>query len=79
MPRLPGSGYARIRYFVTNAGPAGNNSDYIGIDTFSYTGATPTAVTLSGVGAVSGASLLPLLALAGGALAAGYAALRRRA
>lgn len=75
----PTLGRVAFRYFVTNAGPAGNNSDYIGIDTFSYTGATPTAVTLSGVGAVSGASLLPLLALAGGALAAGYAALRRRA
>jgi len=43
-----GSGRLAFRYFVTNAGPAGDNSDYIGIDTFSFdegvTG-TPPAIT----------------------------------
>lgn len=35
---LPSSGTGRIafRYFVTSGGPAGANSDFIGIDTFSY-------------------------------------------
>jgi hypothetical protein len=35
---IPNSGSGRIafRYFVTNAGPFGDNSDYIGIDTFSF-------------------------------------------
>ncbi|GMU42765.1 MAG: choice-of-anchor J domain-containing protein [Xanthomonadales bacterium] len=35
---IPTSGSGRIafRYFVTNGGPGGSNSDYIGIDTFSY-------------------------------------------
>ncbi len=35
---IPTSGTGRIafRYFVTNAGPSGDNSDYIGIDTFSF-------------------------------------------
>lgn len=75
----PTLGRVAFRYYVTDGGPSGNNSNYIGIDTFSYTGATPTAVTLSGVDAASATSLLPLLALAGGALAAGYAARRRRA
>lgn len=31
-----GSGHIGFRYFVTNGGPAGSNSDYIGIDTFSF-------------------------------------------
>lgn len=35
--RMPSAGSGRIafRYFVTNAGPFGANSDYIGLDTFS--------------------------------------------
>ncbi|MGE5156210.1 MAG: choice-of-anchor J domain-containing protein, partial [Betaproteobacteria bacterium] len=33
------SGRIGFRYYVTDAGPAGNNSDYIGIDTFEYTAA----------------------------------------
>jgi hypothetical protein len=35
---IPTSGSGRIafRYFVTNGGPSGVNSDFIGIDTFSY-------------------------------------------
>lgn len=33
----PTSGRFGFRYFVTNAGPTGANSNYIGIDTFTYT------------------------------------------
>jgi hypothetical protein len=33
---LTGSGYVAFRYFVTGAGPAGDNSNYIGIDSFSF-------------------------------------------
>ncbi len=45
---LPGggaSGRVAFRYFVTLGGPTGDNSNYIGIDTFSYTpgGAVATA------------------------------------
>jgi uncharacterized repeat protein (TIGR01451 family) len=32
----PGTGRVAFRYFVTNGGPAGSNSDYIGIDTFEF-------------------------------------------
>ncbi|MDP2322643.1 MAG: choice-of-anchor J domain-containing protein, partial [Gammaproteobacteria bacterium] len=31
-----GSGRVAFRYFVTDGGPTGDNSDYIGIDTFSF-------------------------------------------
>lgn len=31
-----GSGYIGFRYFVTTGGPTGANSDYMGIDTFSF-------------------------------------------
>ncbi len=33
---LSGSGRIAFRYFVTSGGPSGANSDYIGIDTFSF-------------------------------------------
>ncbi len=33
----PTSGRLAFRYFVTNGGPTGTNSDYIGIDAFTYT------------------------------------------
>lgn len=33
----PTSGRLAFRYFVTNGGPSGANSDYIGIDAFTYT------------------------------------------
>lgn len=50
---LPTSGQGRIamRYFVTNGGPAGSNSNYIGIDTLSITAAAieATGVSPSGV------------------------------
>jgi hypothetical protein len=36
---IPGGASGRIafRYFVTGGGPSGNNSNYIGVDTYSYT------------------------------------------
>ena len=38
----PTNGRIAFRYFVTNGGPGGSNSDYIGIDSYSYTSvATP--------------------------------------
>ena len=33
----PTSGRVAFRYFVTNGGPSGANSDYIGVDAFTYT------------------------------------------
>lgn len=40
----PTSGRVAFRYFVTNGGPSGANSDYIGMDDFVYTPAgSPTA------------------------------------
>lgn len=39
----PTSGRLAFRYFVTNAGPLGDNSNYIGIDTFAYTSVAPAA------------------------------------
>ncbi len=40
---IPGgaSGRFAFRYFVTNGGPSGSNSDYIGIDTVEFTSAGP--------------------------------------
>lgn len=37
-------GRIAFRYFVTDGGPAGNNSNYIGIDTFSYTPAIMSTI-----------------------------------
>lgn len=57
---IPGSGTGRIafRYFVPNGGPSGANSDYIGIDTFSFDeGLLPTDLQL----ALSPASVGPVL------------------
>lgn len=44
----PTQGRVGFRYFVTNGGPTGANSNYIGIDTFSYTPPTagPATITL---------------------------------
>lgn len=36
----PTDGRIAFRYFVTNGGPSGSNSDYIGIDTFTFTDAS---------------------------------------
>ncbi len=40
------TGRVGFRYFVTDGGPAGNNSNYIGIDTVEFT-AAPTGITLT--------------------------------
>lgn len=46
----PTSGRVAFRYYVTNGGLAGTNSDYIGIDTYSYTSNTSTSdATVSNV------------------------------
>lgn len=37
----PTSGRIAFRYFVEGGGPTGDNSNYIGVDTFSYTPGTP--------------------------------------
>lgn len=73
----PTLGRFAFRYFVTGGGPSGDNSNYIGIDTFAYTAVAPTAVTLSTLNAQTNSALLPLAALA---LLVGGAALvlRRR-
>lgn len=44
----PVSGRLAFRYFVTNAGPSGTNSDYIGIDNVVYTPYVCPAVTITG-------------------------------
>ncbi len=48
----PTSGAIAFRYFVTDGGPSGNNSDYIGIDSLTITGAVPEPTTwlLMGLG-----------------------------
>ena len=46
----PTSGRVAFRYYVTNGGPIGTNSDYIGVDTYSYTSNTSsTDATVSNV------------------------------
>ena len=53
----PTSGRMAFRYFVTNAGPLGSNSDYIGIDNAVYTAYVCPAFTLTpGAGALPAAS-----------------------
>ncbi len=49
-------GRVGFRYFVTDGGPSGNNSDFIGIDTFSYTLAPPPAVIVKGAGTITSES-----------------------
>ena len=68
---IPTSGSGRIafRYYVTNGGPSGANSNYIGIDTFSFVeGALPLPITSA---PVSGTTLtLPQFAVGGAATTA---------
>lgn len=52
----PTSGRIAFRYFVTNAGPTGANSDYIGIDNVVYTPYVCPAFTMTTGGALSGAT-----------------------
>lgn len=64
---LSGTGRIAFRYFVTNGGPSGANSNYIGIDTVSYEqGIVDTTSTLEipTLGAVGLALLVVILALA---------------
>lgn len=51
-----GNGRLAFRYFVEDGGPAGDNSAYIGIDTFQYTAIPePGALALLGLAGLSGA------------------------
>lgn len=52
----PTSGRIAFRYFVTNGGPSGANSDYIGIDQVDYTPYTCPSFTLTAGGALTGAT-----------------------
>lgn len=49
-----GSGRIAFRYFVTSAGPAGTNSDYIGVDTFSYSAGEPQYQVRANVSGLAG-------------------------
>lgn len=81
----PTSGRLALRYFITNGGPAGTNSDYIGIDNFTYTSLcspitiSPPTLTDATVGGLysqtlsqTGGSGTATFAVSGGALPAGY-------
>ena len=54
----PVDGRVAFRYFVTDGGPTGDNSNIIGVDNFSYVSAVPepTSITmmLAGVGVLAG-------------------------
>lgn len=50
----PTSGRIAFRYFVTNAGPLGTNSDYIGIDAVTYIPYNCPAFTMTAGGALAG-------------------------
>jgi hypothetical protein len=52
----PSSGRMAFRYFVTNGGPTGANSDYIGIDEYRYTPYVCPAFTMTPGGALTGGS-----------------------
>jgi len=49
----PTSGRLAFRYFVTSGGPSGANSDFIGLDTVSYTDAVPEPATMVVLGAAA--------------------------
>lgn len=67
-----GSGRIAFRYFVTGAGPTGTNSDYIGIDTFSFVEGVTVAPLAAPSMNIWGLGLLTLLL--GGV---GFVAVRR--
>ena len=54
----PVDGRVAFRYFVTSGGPTGDNSNILGVDTFSYISAVPEPTTLpmlvAGLGLVAG-------------------------
>lgn len=49
----PTQGRLAFRYFVTNGGPSGANSNYIGIDTFNYVIPEPASLVLLALGALT--------------------------
>ncbi len=53
----PTSGRLAFRYFVENGGPAGTNSDFMGIDTVSYTDAVPEPATMVVLGGLAVAAI----------------------
>jgi hypothetical protein len=58
----PTNGRVAFRYFVTNAGPGGINSDYIGIDSYTYTSVVQPPINDNCTGAINiqqGASCSP--------------------
>jgi len=52
----PTSGRLAFRYYVTNGGPAGPNSDYVGIDNVVYSPYVCPAFTMNAAGALTGGS-----------------------
>lgn len=50
----PTSGRIAFRYYITNGGPSGTNSDYIGLDNVVYTPYTCPAFTMTASGALAG-------------------------
>ncbi|MCF8416516.1 MAG: choice-of-anchor J domain-containing protein [Crocinitomicaceae bacterium] len=50
----PTSGRFALRYFVTNGGPLGANSDFIGLDNFIYTPYVCPTLTMTSAGALIG-------------------------
>lgn len=49
----PTNGRVAFRYFVTNAGPNGANSDYIGIDSYTYTSVASAPANDDCIGAIN--------------------------
>ena len=54
---VPTTGRIAFRYFVPSGGPSGSNSDFIGIDTFSYTDAVPEPATMVVLGGLAVAAI----------------------
>ena len=73
----PTMGRIGFRYYVTDAGPIGANSNYFGIDTYTYIDFVPTDVSLTSFGAADNGTLMPF-ALAIVIVVAGVAFVARR-
>lgn len=54
----PTTGRVAFRYFVTDGGPAGDNSNVIGVDAFSYTSVTAVPEPATWMMSLGGAALL---------------------
>ena len=65
---IPNSGSGRIafRYFVTSGGPSGSNSNYIGIDTFSFVEGT-SALPMTSTPASTSTITMPAFSVGGAA------------